>query len=480
MVDNKKSMEEYIAALEEELLASIEREEKNAMDDLSFKDFTVKKIKKTRFYKNVASDPDSKMGKVVRAPRSAYRIIKNPEVRKSLMQKKTINNIEVREVKDGHFLEPWLVDLEIRKDIAKKSLKEGKKLALYFVEKPDSSTFRYRCYNTFEATKKSKKWQAVYFFKNEIDAVEELLPKASILIFGRQSGQEKLVDRLVKLAHKNGIKAGLDIDDLVFDLKNLDLFLDSIGEKINRAYWLAYFASVQAMAKRMDFFITTNDFLTNKLKESFNKPCVVIRNSLNDEQVSASRAYLGRKKADNFTIGYFSGSPTHAKDFAVAEPEIVKFLDKHKDAVLNVVGYMRFSKEAEKLVDAGRIKFLPMVDFRKLQRLMAEVDVNIAPLLINDFTNCKSELKFFEAGAVETVTIASPTYTFAKAINEPKNGFLAEPGEWLSKLEYLYNNPKEREKIAKEARKYALENYYGKKFLDEVESAYNKCMKEKK
>ena len=114
-----------------------------------------------------------------------------------------------------------------------------------------------------------------------------------------------------------------------------------------------------------------------------------------------------------------------------------------------------------------------MTDFRKLQRLMAEVDVNIAPLLINDFTNCKSELKFFEAAAVETTTIASPTYTFLEAISDGKNGFLAKPGEWFSKLEYLYNNPSENRKIAKNAHKYALENYHGEKFLKQVEDAYN-------
>ncbi|MBO7718339.1 glycosyltransferase, partial [Candidatus Saccharibacteria bacterium] len=91
----------------------------------------------------------------------------------------------------------------------------------------------------------------------------------------------------------------------------------------------------------------------------------------------------------------------------------------------------------------------------------------------NDFTNCKSELKFFEAGAVETTTIASPTYAFLKAIENGKNGFLARPGEWYDKLEYLYKHPEENKTIAKQARKYALKHYYGKEFLEEVEAAYD-------
>ena len=468
--------DKYIKALEEELCASIEREKKYSEEYLDFKTYATKRIKRTKLYKNIISDPDSKMGKVVRAPRSFYRIIKNPEVYKSLVQKKTVNNDSVGEVDDGHFLDPWMVSLENREKIAKNALKEGKRLALYFVEKPDSSTFRYRCYNTFTATKDSKKWQAVYFFKNELETVKELLPESSILVFGRQSGQEKIIDKLVKLAHENEKKVGLDIDDLVFDINYLNVVLDTIGEKTNKSYWLSYFMSVQAMAKKMDFFVTTNKFLAGKLEKSFNKPCGVIRNSINREQINASLVYLTKKeKRDEagFVMGYFSGSPTHEKDFNVAQPEIIKFLDEHEDATLVIVGYMRFFGVAKELMEKNRIRFLPFTDFRKLQRLMAEVDVNIAPLVINDFTNCKSELKFFEAAIVETTTIASPTYTFKNAITDGKNGFLAQPGEWYDKLEYLYKHPKENQKIAKAAREYALKHYYGKEFLKEVEEAYD-------
>lgn len=466
----------YIKALEEELCASLEREKKLSEEELTFRAFTAKKIKNTKLFRNVISDPDSKAGKLVRAPRSVYRLIRNPEVRKSLLQKKTVNDTPLNESGDNHFLDPWSTSLDKRLEVAKQALKDGRKLALYFVEKPDSSTFRYRCYNTLAATLNSHKWQAVYFFKKEIDTVETLLPKSSVLVFGRQSGQEKLVAQLVKLAHDHHIKAGLDIDDLVFDMKYLDMMLDTIGEKGNQSYWLSYFASVQAMAKQMDFFITTNTFLVEKLQGSFDKPCAVIRNSLNDEQVNASLVYAAQKSQrpnQPFTIGYFSGSPTHAKDFQVAEPELIKFLNQHQDAVLNVVGYMRFSKEARQFVLDERIKFLPMVDFRKLQRLMSEVDVNIAPLVDNDFTNCKSELKFFEAAVVETTTIASPTFAFKHAIQEGKTGFLAQPGEWYDKLEYLYTHPKENRQIALAAKKYCLENYHGKKFLKEAEAAYD-------
>ena len=199
----------------------------------------------------------------------------------------------------------------------------------------------------------------------------------------------------------------------------------------NVVYWIGYLWGVRRIAGKADGFICTNEFLAGKLKRSFDKPVKVIPNSLNQAQVEVSERCVadGGKKHDGFMVGYFSGSPTHAKDFAMVESELVCFLKEHEDAKLLVVGYMKFSPEMREMISVGKVEVHELVDYLELQELMAGVDVNIAPLVVNDFTNCKSELKFFEAAAVETTTIASPTYTFKKAITDGENGFLAQPGE---------------------------------------------------
>ena len=66
----------------------------------------------------------------------------------------------------------------------------------------------------------------------------------------------------------------------------------------------------------------------------------------------------------------------------------------------------------------------PAADLPPGQRLIAEVEINISPLKENQFTNCKSELKFFEAAACGTLTLASPTYAFKKSIVHGVTGFL--------------------------------------------------------
>lgn len=373
-------------------------------------------------------------------------------------------------------IEPWGLDLEERIRVLENAKRGGKKIALYYAKGPDSSTFRYRCFNVWQATLESKKWQAVFFFRDELRILEKMIPECDLLVFSRQSRWDGVIKKLADIARSGDISVVFDLDDLVFDKKYLHVVANTIGELGSLDYWLPYFSDINKTADYMDGFLVTNSFLGEKISAEFDKPYRVIRNSLNKEQLSASAAYLrlknSLKEKGVFKMGYFSGSPTHVNDFEVALSEILEFLKLHSDAKLRVVGLMEFDVRAGEYLEGGRIEFVPPVDFRKLQRLMAEVDVNIAPLVVNDFTNCKSELKFFEAGVVETTTIASPTYTFAKAIKDGENGFLAQPGEWYDKLEYLYKNPKENRKIALAAKKYALKHYYGEEFLKEVEEAY--------
>ena len=358
----------------------------------------------------------------------------------------------------------------IRKNI--ENVVDDKKAISYIVNDTGSSQFRYRCKNISESIAGNKKYTVTYFSSSENVGIYDLINDIDICVIGRQTAKNNSLIKLIKKVKDGGGKVLFDIDDLVFNYSDARMILKTVREK-NIFYWLGYIWGIRRIAKRVDGFLCTNDFLGKKLERSFRKPYKVIPNSLNKEQIEVSEKCLKNKKHEGFVIGYFSGSPTHARDFKMVEPELIDFLNSHDDAKLRVVGYMNFSDKMKKMINTGRVEVKKPVDYLKLQELMSEVDVNIAPLVINDFTNCKSELKFFEAAAVETITIASPTYAFKKSIEDGENGFLAQPGEWYKKIEYLYKNPDQNRKIAKKAREYALKHYYGKEFLKEVEEAYD-------
>ncbi|MBR3131764.1 glycosyltransferase [Candidatus Saccharibacteria bacterium] len=343
---------------------------------------------------------------------------------------------------------------------------------IYLSEDATSAQYRYRVKNILEALKDNKKYNLASFLKSDISKLEKELPRADLIILERQTAKNSVIPNLIDRAKSFGVKVIFDLDDLIFDYRDLPTLMRATNSK-NIFYWVGYFWGIRRVAKHADGFIVTNGFLAKKIKRSFKKPVAIIPNSLNAEQIKISQDACKKKQNNKtYTLGYFSGSPTHAKDFRIIEPAITKFLEVHRNASLTVVGYMDFSAQAKQLIDKGRIKFEKPVDYLRLQEKIANVDINLAPLAINDFTNCKSELKFFEAAIVKTPTIASPSYSFKHAIKNKETGLLAEPDEWYAQLEYAYSHPKEMSAIALSAKEYALENYYGDKLVKDIEAAY--------
>ena len=98
----------------------------------------------------------------------------------------------------------------------------------------------------------------------------------------------------------------------------------------------------------------------------------------------------------------------------------------------------------------------------------AKVDINIVPLVNNEFSNCKSELKYFETAIVGTPTCATPSFTYSSAIENGENGYLCEKGEWLRAFEKLY---KQKNDVGFKQRIHdiALKDYAGINQLDYLE-----------
>ena len=183
-----------------------------------------------------------------------------------------------------------------------------------------------------------------------------------------------------------------------------------------------------------DGVITTNAFLAEKVRDFSGLPTWTVPNFLNQAQIDLSSQIRAAKQHSEWArdgqidIGYFSGTPTHARDFALIEPALVSLLESNPAVRLRIVG---FPPQSELLAPfAHRIETLPLQDFLNLQRVIGDVEINVVPLQDNEFANCKSELKYFEAAIVGTVTIATPTFTYRGAIDDGWNGYLATAQQW--------------------------------------------------
>lgn len=359
--------------------------------------------------------------------------------------------------------EPWNTSLANRMEALLRPAQ--KKKVAYLYQRPDTSTFRYRVYNIFQALQESSKWQCSYFFSNELESLTTCLNSIDLIIICRFRWSFDLNTFILK-AKKLHIPLAFDVDDLVFDIDKIPLLMNTLGisqDEKQYEYWFSDVSRKTLTAQLCDATIGTNAYLGNKLHEKFEKPNFIIPNFLNKEQLNCSEELYhekmtSSKNSGKLTIGYFSGTPSHKNDFTKALPELVDFLNAYPQTNLEVVGFMEFPAYLQKFLKNKQIYHTPLVDFLTLQKKIANVDVNIVPLVDNEFTNCKSELKFFEAAIVGTTTCATPVHVFKENIVHGKTGFLCQEGHWFNALKHIYE-AKIDPNMQANARDYCINKY---------------------
>ena len=361
-------------------------------------------------------------------------------------------------------------------------LNSNKKNVIYIKEEFEPSTFRYRAYNVEETFRDSKKYYVSYFLTSEIPNLYELIDKLDIVIFQRSKWTIEIESFITMLKYK-GVKTAFDVDDAIYKTKYIKGYMESIGDnsKDNLKKKMDYAESLDKVASRVDFYITTNDYLKKKLESDYNKKVYVFHNYINKEQEEVAKKIVKDKSKlyddSKFVIGYFSGSYSHNKDLKVVEDTLVKLLKKYDDTYILIVGLMKLSDELNEFKEQGRVIFDPYVPYEELEYKIASVDVNIIPLQMNDFNECKSELKYFEASIVNTPTVACNNGTYGPIINNKIDGYLCNEDEWLDTLEYIYNNREESVKASSKACSKCLDIYGYKNQLKLIENIYDDILK---
>jgi glycosyltransferase involved in cell wall biosynthesis len=339
------------------------------------------------------------------------------------------------------YADPWTASFESR--LA--ALTRRHRRIAYFYHRPDTSTFRYRVFNMIEALTSGtgSTTSAAWFQESELPRMDKFIDRADALVVCRARYSPD-VGRMIGRAKARGIPVFYDIDDFVFNADYAHLVMhtldqDTAGEA-PMDFWFAYLGRHGATLRLCDQAIVTNAFLGQRITEvAKGVPVHIIPNFLNSGQQAFSIQLFRAKQDSGFSssghchVGYFSGTPTHNKDFAIAADALAELMDRYPDVKLRVVGF--FQPHGGLIRHAHRIDLHPLQDFINLQRLIGEVEINIAPLQNNLFTNCKSELKYFESAIVGTATLATPTFTFSNAIEDGVTGLLCASHQWGEKLQ---------------------------------------------
>jgi glycosyltransferase involved in cell wall biosynthesis len=235
-----------------------------------------------------------------------------------------------------------------------------------------------------------------------------------------------------------------DTDDLVFEPDLVELLqlpdgmtFDRRREKLAR----------QRETMRLCDAVTVSTAPLAEHARSASRTVHVVPNVVTREQVELGLAARRAAAGDGVTLGYFSGSATHDRDFAsIAEP-LLRVLERRPHARLLVAGPLSLDGRFEALGE--RLERAPLRPWQELPSLLATVDVNLAPLEPeNAFTAGKSCVKYLEAALVDVATVASGFPDFARVIADGENGFLVDGApEWEQVLERLVADAELRRRV---------------------------------
>jgi len=323
---------------------------------------------------------------------------------------------------------------------------------------------------------------ASWFGAHDFDRMGRVLESCDVFVLCRNSLYNGKVARLAARARTLGRKIYFDVDDLVFDPSYTHLLMDTLNVDLNNDgvwdYWHAYIGRVGATFELADAAIVTNDYLAARAREWSDKEIKILPNFYNKEQGDISREIWEQKDKDHWErdetlhLAYFSGSPSHDRDFSLIAGPIANIMDVDDRIRLTIVGFLSEATPLRR--HAGRVTVLSLKDFVNLQREIGNVEVNLVPLQDNPFTNCKSELKWFEAAIVGAVTVASPTHAYRHAIDHGKNGWLAPAHKWQETLEgviSLFDNGLQQE-VLSNARRDAFARYDWRNQIKQIESVF--------
>lgn len=358
-----------------------------------------------------------------------------------------------------------------------------------FIASGVGDSARYRCAHVAESLRLQGFRAGV--IQQDTLRLSRFAEKFSVFVFHRTSWTSS-VEAFIRQLESLKKTVIFDTDDLTFDVA---LFKQTAAyEAMNAFERKQYQNGIGAeflKSSAVSGVTTSTEFLAERLRV-FGKPVFVVPNRLSREDVTIAEAILETRKKDTeelrmrdvelrmrnkesdsvvsssishlpfpapVTIGYFSGSTGHDRDFATVSSVLKRLLDEFEYLRIFIGGPLNLPGVLEPYTT--RIDHVSYVPRAENFRNIASVDINIAPLEIgNPFCEAKSELKFFEAGIVGISTIATATQTFQEAIRDGEDGYIAVNEEdWYKKASQLISDGDFRRKMGERARETALRRY---------------------
>ena len=282
------------------------------------------------------------------------------------------------------------------------------------------------------------------------------------LLFLHRVPLDGFLGKQLRMLQRKGALVLFDTDDLVFEVEDALSLSRSVGDHwLKRALYRQDLKGLRRALHLADGAVVATQALAGRARE-LAKPTWVHRNAFSFEMLEISeRAFRERgPRGKKVVIGYASGTPTHENDLALLKPALKVILGSYPATELWLVGHIDGGTDWGGL--SGRITRMPFTSWRNLPRVLADFDINLAPVQLGrPFCETKSEVKYVEAALVRVPTVASATESFSFGIRHGSNGFLASgEGDWLEGLERLVVEPDLRVQMGRNAYEDAMLRYH--------------------
>ena len=333
---------------------------------------------------------------------------------------------------------------------------------ILFIVRPGPSAAactRYRGYNIIEALRLAGVETDHLDDRRIPERLEDLLLFDLVVLVRRLMSPE--ITRLLEFADEFSIPVICDLDDYIFDEVVIPCsdYLQVMPLEQARELIRGF----RELVLRAGYYTGATDSLRERAA-ALGKASYRIPNGFNqvqfDHSCSAVEEARHRRDGTEVRIGYFSGTLTHQSDFRMIAPVLVRLLGEFPALMLTVGGDFDLGQFPEFTEFADRVEKRPFVDWRRLPSEIARVDINLIPLVINPFTEGKSDLKYYESALVEVPSVASPTVVYESCIEPGSNGFLARTSDdWYAALRALIVDSELRLRMGKRAYQHAIAHY---------------------
>jgi glycosyltransferase involved in cell wall biosynthesis len=298
-----------------------------------------------------------------------------------------------------------------------------------------------------------------------------------VLVRRRTSPQIKL---LLEFSEAHGLPVVYELDDYLFDEEVVPHSEFLRTQPIEAARFLVN--EYRDLVLSCRYYTGTTSYLVD-LVAALGVSSYCIPNGLNTVQIEKCR--IARETIEpergrvRVWLGYFSGSRTHQADFGLIVPVLVRLLSEYQALGLVVAGDLDLTQFQKFAPVIDRIDQRPFVDWTLLPDEIARVDINLIPLVLNPFTEAKSDLKYYEAAVLGVPSVASPTGAFRACITHGSNGFLAfSPDEWYTHLRALIDDPGLRRLMGQRAYDHAMRNYVPAMVGEQAKCVYREILLE--